>query len=445
MPITPRSHEARSFVRPAYEPDTRTLLELMRMAGASRSQAIGRKGEAKAQGLMTLGQIIGGVLGQQRMGRERQQLAEMEMADKQAARNENDTFRRDQLAALTEEREAGRQFREEAAAQAQRDRAEKAAIRFGAETMPGPISEQGLDTASADPATFERTRYSFGPGTAQGPELMPTPQQAEMAKFRQQIEGRGGMVSPTGSAVMPPTPPRDAQPTEASFADRAANGDRAAARALEILRRQRATPPLSDNQPLMSVMGPDGLPVYVPRSQAAGMRPASTREQGRPVVSGDANRIADLDTSLDDVAVLDGVLSGVSGSTGTSAKVGAMLPNWVTELTGRGISAKQKQATIDRVKQVIGKALEGGVLRKEDELKYEKILPTIYDNPQVVTTKLAGLKTALTQRRQTLIDALADAGYDTSRFNERGAVKPVPSHGPADDRVNALIKKYGGG
>ncbi len=143
---------------------------------------------------------------------------------------------------------------------------------------------------------------------------------------------------------------------------------------------------------------------------------ASTREQGRPVTSGDAGRIADLDTSLNDLDVL---AATVTGSTGTSAKIGASLPNWVTELTGRGTSAKQKQASIDRVKQVIGKALEGGVLRKEDEVKYEKILPTIYDPPEVVASKLQGLQQALTLRRQTTLDSLADAGYDTSKFNER--------------------------
>ena len=35
--------------------------------------------------------------------------------------------------------------------------------------------------------------------------------------------------------------------------------------------------------------------------------------------------------------------------------------------------ARQAQADIDRVRQRVGKALEGGVLRKEDEEKYKKI------------------------------------------------------------------------
>lgn len=173
-------------------------------------------------------------------------------------------------------------------------------------------------------------------------------------------------------------------------------------------------------EPLVAVMGPNGEPVLVKRSAAEGQRPASTREQGRPVTSGDAGRLAELDTSLSDLDVLAKTL----GTTGAASKVGASMPNWVTEATGWGADAKSRQGTIDRVKQVIGKALEGGVLRKEDEIKYEKILPTIGDPPAVAKTKLEGLAVALKKRKQTTMDALADAGYDTSRFASRDNAAP---------------------
>ena len=85
-----------------------------------------------------------------------------------------------------------------------------------------------------------------------------------------------------------------------------------------------------------------------------------------------------------------------------------------------GADAKGRQAVIDRVKQVIGKALEGGVLRKEDEYKYTKILPTIQDTPQVAKVKLDGLRDALTLRRERLLEGLDDAGYNVSEFYARG-------------------------
>ena len=213
-----------------------------------------------------------------------------------------------------------------------------------------------------------------------------------------------------------PEPKATPNPTEASLAAAAAAGDPRAREALRLLRAQQREPQ-GAQEPLVAIMGPNGEPVLVPRSQAAGKRPASTREQGRAVTSGDAGRIAEFDTSLDDLAILDQQL----GTTGAASKVGAMLPNAVTEWTGWGSDAKQRQGTIDRVKQVIGKALEGGVLRKEDEYKYAKILPTIGDPPEVAKSKLAELRKALTQRRQTFIESLGDAGFDTGKFSARPA------------------------
>lgn len=228
-------------------------------------------------------------------------------------------------------------------------------------------------------------------------------------------EGPEVQQNATGTAV-----------TQTTLALRAVQGDQEAKKALAMLRQQGTAA-----EPLMAVIGPDGKPVYVPRSQAVGKTPASNREQGRPVTSGDANRVADLDTSLDDLKTLRNEVP--EGTTGTIAKIGAIMPNVVTELTG-WTGPKQKQAVIDRVKQVIGKALEGGVLRKEDEYKYEKILPTIGDTKEVVKTKLEGLDKAITQRRSTLLDSLDDAGYDVTQFRSRGAApKTVLMTGPGGD------------
>lgn len=53
--------------------------------------------------------------------------------------------------------------------------------------------------------------------------------------------------------------------------------------------------------------------------------------------------------------------------------------------------ARNLRADIARVKQVIGKALEGGVLRKEDEAKYAKILPTLNDNDEQAQYKIQAI------------------------------------------------------
>lgn len=185
----------------------------------------------------------------------------------------------------------------------------------------------------------------------------------------------------------------------------------------------------------VSVIDPaTGQPMYVRPEQAYGMRPGSTREQGRPVTSTDAGTLAELQSSLDDLQVTREQLSGAKApkATGAAAQIGAALPNVVTEFTGWGTDAKQKQALIDRVRQVIGKALEGGVLRKEDEAKYTKILPTIGDTPAIVRTKLDNLEKAITAKRERMLEALDDASYDTSKYRTRqGGGVPATSTGPA--------------
>jgi hypothetical protein len=197
----------------------------------------------------------------------------------------------------------------------------------------------------------------------------------------------------------------------------------------------RPAAPKEEGGALTAIMGPDGNPVLVPRSQAVGKRPASTREQGRPVTSGDAGRIAELDTALDEANTLAGKLTG-NKATGVSAKVGTMVPDVVTEFTGWGADAKAKEGTINLVKQIIGKGLEGGVLRKEDETKYAKILPTISDSQEVVAAKIDGLWATLQQKRQNQLDSLSDAGYDTSKFGARpprerkaAGLSPMTTHG----------------
>jgi len=171
------------------------------------------------------------------------------------------------------------------------------------------------------------------------------------------------------------------------------------------------------------VMRPNGEgklePAFVAESDVRpGDRPASTREQGRPVISGDAGRLSDLDESLKLAAELGGTMK-----TGTSARVGAAVPDFVTELTGWGTDAKAQQGKINIVKQIIGKGLEGGVLRKEDELKYEKMLPKIGDAPAVADAKIAELYRVLQEKKGTLVDSLEDGGYDVSRYRQRDAAK----------------------
>ena len=71
--------------------------------------------------------------------------------------------------------------------------------------------------------------------------------------------------------------------------------------------------------------------------------------------------------------------------------------------------ARQVQADIDRVKQTVGKALEGGVLRKEDEEKYKKILATLLDTPETAIYKVDALLSSI-QRDIEIYKSLQQTG-----------------------------------
>lgn len=193
-----------------------------------------------------------------------------------------------------------------------------------------------------------------------------------------------------------------------------------------------------------------GRPVRVSESEIQPGDEPYGRNAGlgtKNVTSGDAGRLAEFDTSLDDLRVLRQSLTSkdAAAQTGFAAKLGAGLWNPITEYTGIGAEAKAKQATIDRVKQVIGKALEGGVLRKEDEIKYEKILPTIGDPVSVVRAKLEGLDKAIAQRRERLLENLESAGYDTTKFHNKGAApaaRPSGSVRPGSGMDPSLQGSY---
>lgn len=300
--------------------------------------------------------------------------------------------------------------------------------------LQGLAQETEAAKASGDPAALaaaaEKNRATIGP-LAQKLQMGGSPEWQEKNQVKGVALREGGsLVDPVSGEVIVKGTPKEPKKYEVTVAGPDGRPVKRLATEAEMAAGvPRYVAPKEGSKKKFWVMR-DGKPLRISESEyRLGDQPANTREQGRPVTSGDAGRIADLDTSLDDLNKLTESIGG-SKATGTAAKVGSMVPNFVTELTGWGTDAKQKQATIDRVKQVIGKALEGGVLRKEDEIKYEKILPTIYDPPDVAASKLNGLWTAIQQRRQTTLDSLADAGYDITKYSARAPRERVaPANG----------------
>jgi len=75
------------------------------------------------------------------------------------------------------------------------------------------------------------------------------------------------------------------------------------------------------------------------------------------------------------------------------------------------VDAQTFQSEMMTATQIIGKALEGGVLRQEDVKKYEKILPKISDTPEVARNKIAGVLEKLQNQLKARQEEMRASGY----------------------------------
>jgi len=88
--------------------------------------------------------------------------------------------------------------------------------------------------------------------------------------------------------------------------------------------------------------------------------------------------------------------------------------------------ARQIQADVDRIRQKVGKALEGGVLRKEDEEKYKKILATLTDTPETARYKIEQLITDIQTDYERYVEAQASAGRYIGGFDQQSITNNDP-------------------
>ncbi len=199
------------YIRTPYANDNRTMLDLMRLASADRSRADVQKAGLRSQGILNIGQLIAGTLASIREERD----AKASMAAKAQQQAREDAFKQhDQelreldINARIGDRQDATAARAEAATAKQRADGYKLGSDVAEEVQHGPMSEMQLDQVMQGPAAG-RARYSFGPGTADGPELMPTKAQSDAISMREQLTKMGYAFGPNGQVIPPqkPAPP----------------------------------------------------------------------------------------------------------------------------------------------------------------------------------------------------------------------------------------------
>ena len=132
------------------------------------------------------------------------------------------------------------------------------------------------------------------------------------------------------------------------------------------------------------------------------------KKEGEILSESASERLGDFGASISQMGELITGIKNPDAPQGPIAQIRKVNPfDW---------QAQAKQQLVAATKQLVGKALEGGVLRAEDERKYEKILPTMQDTYESASLKSEQLLTMLNNSYSAKRSALSAAGYDISKF-----------------------------
>jgi hypothetical protein len=163
----------------------------------------------------------------------------------------------------------------------------------------------------------------------------------------------------------------------------------------------RRNPSLFDN------LSPEVKSRLAPQLEATGFKDFGTK-----LSDTELNKIQETQKGIDSLTTLRQKIKNNPGAVGP-------VSGWLTHYPW-ATQRKKLQADIDTARQMIGKALEGGVLRKEDEEKYARILPTMTDAPDIADYKLEQLDEMMRRDLGTYKASLRSAGRRIDTQENRG-------------------------
>jgi hypothetical protein len=162
-------------------------------------------------------------------------------------------------------------------------------------------------------------------------------------------------------------------------------------------------------------------------------------ENGKILPAGTATGIGDIVSSVNMLDNLASKIGSIKGLTYSPADNIKGLDPWDT-------GAQNFKQIVASTKQVIGKGLEGGVLRKEDEYKYDKIIPKMGDTKEVLQVKYANLRDLLINKHSNTVNSLKQAGYNVENlkkdFGETKIINQSKQQNTQQMKVGQKIGKY---
>lgn len=114
------------------------------------------------------------------------------------------------------------------------------------------------------------------------------------------------------------------------------------------------------------------------------------------------------------------IISGLRETINTNKDIFGPIEGRIRSYIPYDTQSQDVNSQIFSAKQLIGKFMEGGVLRKEDEAKYEKMLPSMADTYQVALKKADNLEKFLNDRYNAYLKSLGSAKYNVSGYKQLG-------------------------
>tara|TARA_R100000808_G_scaffold12432_1_gene30899 strand:- start:3505 stop:4947 length:1443 start_codon:yes stop_codon:yes gene_type:complete len=158
-----------------------------------------------------------------------------------------------------------------------------------------------------------------------------------------------------------------------------------------------------------------------------------------PIKDSMLTAIVDFDSSLHELADLSGLVADRPDLFGP-------VKNWIYPYligTQTYEDWHTMSSKVGYVKQLVGKALEGGVLRKEDEEKYGRILAAMGDDPSVVESKIKMMLKSLKWKRDRFIHLAEISGRGLSAEDlETSDILPLDVDTASFDEMIFFVKEW---
>lgn len=129
--------------------------------------------------------------------------------------------------------------------------------------------------------------------------------------------------------------------------------------------------------------------------------------------------------NLSEAANIPGMLNDINKTVEENSDFFGPVAGRAVSLNPYDTKAQLIQSKMATGAQLIGKYMEGGVLRAEDVPKYQKMLPQLSDTAEVAKGKAAAVQKMIRDKYNLTKQALKDSGFNTEAF-DKSPLKDLP-------------------